>query len=468
VMTPLLPTRAAADVLLDAARALGKTDGLPDDGLAQTMQDRLDPKDIARGGVYGKAKLPEAKLTPAPLEMPRRSKAKRSAGPTLLLVPSVRHLDGRAGRQPLLEEIPDPITTVAWSGFVEVNPKTAAREGIQTGDVLGIHAGGASAELAAVVQPGVGEDVYAVPLAYAPSLLTDGAPIGGVIQGVRIAKTGRRSPLAKTGGSLTDHHRDLVREVGASGKLPKHKKLPSLYTDGQTAKKRWAMAVDLDKCNGCDACVAACYVENNCPVVGPDEVRNGRDMAWIHLDRYIETDTTGAPKLKLLPTMCQQCAAAPCEAVCPAYATYHTDEGLNAQIYNRCIGTRFCANDCPYVCRRFNWFDWKRPKPSNLALNPDVTVRQRGVMEKCTFCVQRIRGAEEKAKLEKRPLKDGDVKPACVETCSADALVFGDLMDPHSRVFALAKEGRAYHLLDDLNTQPGIVYLARRRHEESA
>lgn len=466
VMTPLLPTRAAADVLVGVARNLGHIEGLYDGTFADQMQQQLDEKDIERGGIFKPARLEAPALTGTPLALGKRKFAPTGSAPEVLLVPSMRHLDGRAGMRPLLEEVPDPITTVSWSGWVEVHPKTAADRKIETGDVLRVRARAGKVELPAFVHPGVCEGAFAVPLAYAPSLFEDGGPLGGRVAGARVETTGDRSPLAIDGGSLTQMNRELAREVGPSGVLPKPPPRADLYADVENkGKRRWAMAVDLDRCTGCGACVAACYVENNCPVVGPEETRNGRDMAWLRVQRFIETEG-GAPRARFLPVMCQQCGAAPCESVCPVDATMHTAEGLNAQIYNRCVGTRYCGNNCPYQVRRFNWFDWPHPPPTNLGLNPDVTVRQRGVTEKCMFCIQRIRAAEEQAKIDKRPLRDGDVQPACVQTCPTQALVFGDLKDERSRVAKLAADGRAYRLLEELNTHPGVTYLARRRHKE--
>jgi molybdopterin-containing oxidoreductase family iron-sulfur binding subunit len=222
------------------------------------------------------------------------------------------------------------------------------------------------------------------------------------------------------------------------------------------------MGIDLDRCTGCGACVAACYVENNNPIVGALEVSRGRDMSWIHVQSFIEATDDGT-KASFLPVGCQHCENAPCEQVCPTYATYHTAEGLNAMVYARCVGTRYCENNCPYGVRAFNFFDHPRDARARLGLNPDVTVRERGITEKCTFCVQRIRAGEEQAKFEGRALRDGDIVPACVGACPARAMVFGDLKDPASEVSRWAADGRAYHLLEELNTKPGVVYLARRR-----
>ena len=221
---------------------------------------------------------------------------------------------------------------------------------------------------------------------------------------------------------------------------------------------RWGMTIDLDRCNGCEACVVACRAENNVPTVGPEECEKGRMMAWIRVERYWEGEFPEA-KARFMPVLCQHCEKAPCEPVCPVYATYHNPEGLNVQVYNRCIGTRFCANACPYTVRTFNWFDYHWDAPLDRQLNPEVTVRSRGMMEKCTFCVQRIRTAELAARDEKRPLKDGEVQPACVQSCPTEAMVFGDLDDPSSRVAQLARSGRSFKLMEDLGTQPKVVYL---------
>jgi molybdopterin-containing oxidoreductase family iron-sulfur binding subunit len=221
------------------------------------------------------------------------------------------------------------------------------------------------------------------------------------------------------------------------------------------------MVVDLDRCTGCEACVVACHAENNIATVGETEAARGRAMHWIRVERYWEGEFPDA-RLKFRPVLCQQCDAAPCESVCPTYASHHTDEGLNAQVYNRCIGTRYCANACPYNVRFFNFYNPAWEKPLHLQLNPDVSVREVGVMEKCTFCVQRIKAAEQQANAANRPLRDGELKPACAQSCPATAMVFGDLNDPESQVSRLWHAGRGEKLLDELGTQPKIVYLKRQ------
>ncbi len=233
---------------------------------------------------------------------------------------------------------------------------------------------------------------------------------------------------------------------------------PGYYEDFDYA---WTMTIDLDRCSGCGACVTACQAENNIPIVGEEELRKGREMQWIRIERYWEGEYPNA-KLKFIPMMCQHCDAAPCETVCPVSATYHNQDGLNTQIYNRCIGTRSCAVYCPYEVRYFNYYDHHWDAPLEQQLNPDVTVREKGVMEKCTFCVQRIRQAKDHAKDDgRRRLRDGDVQPACVQSCPTEALNFGDRKDSSSKVYRSMHDPRAYHVLEELNTLPSVVYLKK-------
>ncbi len=221
---------------------------------------------------------------------------------------------------------------------------------------------------------------------------------------------------------------------------------------------RWGMAIDTDRCTGCGACVVACHAENNIQTVGEDEALKGRSMHWLRIERHYE-GTFPDVKVRFTPVLCQHCAAAPCEPVCPVYATYRTPEGLNAMVYSRCIGTRYCANNCPYTVRVFNWHGGEWPEPLERQLNPDVSVRPAGVMEKCTFCVQRIQDAQDIAKDEDREVRDGEVNTACAQSCPAQAIVFGDLADPESRVTRLATSERASQLLEDLGTHPSVFYL---------
>jgi Fe-S-cluster-containing dehydrogenase component len=228
---------------------------------------------------------------------------------------------------------------------------------------------------------------------------------------------------------------------------------------------RWGMVVDLDKCTGCEACVTACHAENNIPTVGPQEAARGRAMHWIRVERYWEGEFPDA-KLTFRPVLCQHCDNAPCEAVCPTYASHHNEDGLNAQVYNRCIGTRYCGNACMYNVRFFNFFHPQWEKPLQLQLNPDVSLREVGVMEKCTFCVQRIKGAKAEAKAENREIVDGALQPACAQGCPAGALIFGNLNDPESRVSRLSESPRGAKLLEEYGAAPKVTYLDRQGWHE--
>lgn len=221
---------------------------------------------------------------------------------------------------------------------------------------------------------------------------------------------------------------------------------------------RWGMVINLDRCTGCQSCVVACDAENNIPVSGEEEAVKRRTLHWIWIERYWEGEYPNV-KARFMPVLCQQCTEAPCEPVCPVFATYHTPEGLNAQIYNRCIGTRFCGNACPYKARMYNWFRPEFPEPLAQQLNPDVTVRSRGIIEKCTFCVQRIRRAESIARAEHREVFDGEIQPACAQSCPSSALVFGDLNNADSQASQLAHSHRAFRLLAELGTDPAVIYL---------
>ena len=220
------------------------------------------------------------------------------------------------------------------------------------------------------------------------------------------------------------------------------------------------MVIDLDRCTGCEACVVACNVENNVAVVGPEEAARGRSINWIRVERYFEGEYPDV-RATFMPVLCQHCEEAPCEPVCPVYATYHTEEGLSAQVYNRCVGTRYCANNCPYTVRFFNFYDPVWTDPLGKALNPEVSVRSKGIMEKCTFCIQRIRKGEERARDEGREVRDGDVVPACVQSCTTKAMFFGNIADESSEVARLAKSNRATRLLEDLGTKPRVIYLRK-------
>jgi Fe-S-cluster-containing dehydrogenase component len=394
--------------------------------------------------------------------------------------------DGRYANNPWLQELPDPITKITWDNYACVSPAFADKNGIDEGRVLRVSAGSVSIELPAHIQPGQTDDTIAVALGYGRTKAGKaGSNVGAnafpfvaivdgtrryAMSGIRVEKTGNRIEFAQTQIKDAQEERRLVRELSlaefVSGKGEEKEEFGSLWSLHDYPEHKWGLAVDLSACIGCNACVISCQGENNIPVVGRDEVRRRREMHWLRIDRYFEGDREN-PKVNFQPVMCAQCDNASCESVCPVLATVHSSEGLNMQVYNRCVGTRYCENNCAYKVRRFNWFNYPHQDAiANLALNPDVTVRTRGVMEKCTFCVQRIEDVKIKARNEGRAINDGEIQPACAQSCPAQAIIFGDLTDVKSRVAQMKKAGRNYTLLDELNLRPALSYLAKVRNEE--
>ncbi len=491
---PLGGTRPAVESLVAWSGQPAKAYDL----LRQHWANRLDWDRTIEAGyaeiAYSKpsfAKVPHAPVVSRAQERP-------ASGYSLVLYPSVAMLDGSHAYNPWLHELPDPITKITWDNCASVSPVTAASLGVTDGDVVRIE----SVELPVVVQPGQHDRVIAVALGYGRKASERFANIGpnwidrlptlnakgrvgenaaqflslkdGALRyerdGVRVARTGRRIALAATQIHHTLEGRPIVQEISRADYSkpaePAETREELWPQDHPYTGHRWAMTVDLNACTGCSACVMACQVENNIPVVGKDEVRRRREMHWIRIDRYY----SGSPdevEVAHQPMMCQQCEHAPCETVCPTLATVHSDEGLNQQVYNRCVGTRYCANNCPYKTRRFNWFNYPREdRLANLVLNPDVTVRTRGVMEKCTFCVQRIQEVKIESKRTGAPIEDGDIRTACQQSCPANAIVFGDLNDPNSRVARLSRDARQYRVLEDLNVGPSVRYLKIVRGEE--
>jgi molybdopterin-containing oxidoreductase family iron-sulfur binding subunit len=385
----------------------------------------------------------------------------------LVVFPTALRGDGRGADLPWLREVPDALSSVSWVPWLEISPVAAARLGVRTGDVLAVSTSAGKAEVPAYVFPGIRDDAIGLPIgAEALALLPGDASPALRWAGVRatVARLGPRTRLPVLEGSPYQHGREIVPVVSAAAPSPKRPDLSAkMYEEPKHPEHRWSMAIDLDRCTGCQACMVACHAENNVPVMGPQAAIEGRYMGWIRVERYLGEEPGSALDARLLLMLCQQCTNAPCEPVCPVYATYHTHEGLNAQIYNRCVGTRYCSNNCPYKVRTFNWRDAQFERPLDMQLNPDVTVRSRGVMEKCTFCIQRIRYAENQARDEGRPVRDGDIVPACAQTCPAQAIVFGDAKDPASRVSRLSRDGRVFRALEEVNAQPAISYLARVR-----
>ena len=425
----------------------------------------------------------------------------QATGFVLAAAPTMRFFDGRGANRPWLNEIPDPITRVAWQTPVLMHPDTLKQQGVNHGDPVQVKTDRGSLQTLAYhtysVRPGMlvmgigqGHTAYGRyaegkghnPLRLLPSE-TDPRTGGPrfMTGGVELVKSGKRVKLANTDGSRSQRGRKIALTVGMDDleDLKKRKKaglamwdfplvlpLPEGYDPKRDFYKphdhdgyRWAMTVDMDRCIGCNACAAGCYAENNIGIVGEQRIVEGREMAWLSVERY--EDQADPRKLVFLPLMCQHCDNAPCESVCPVYAPHHNKEGMNNQIYNRCIGTRYCSQNCPYKVRRFNWFNWKWPEPLDLQLNPNVTVRAKGVMEKCSFCIQRIKDAHNDSKNERRKIRDGEIIPACVQTCPTDALTFGNLMDPNSRVRKLAADPRAYQIIGYLNTKPAVFYLKK-------
>ena len=418
-----------------------------------------------------------------------------------MAAPSIRFFDGRSAYMPWVSEIPDPLTKVAWHTPVLVHPETMVRNGLSQGDVVQIRSQWGQLEAPVYESQGVRSNVllmsigqghtafgrYARGMGLNPNVLLSSEikhPLNGPefsVHPVSIQKSGPTIKLAHTDGSRFQHGRKIALSVSLEelkhgrshekhgltmNDFPLTLPLPEgydskrdFYPPHDHKDYRWSMIVDLDKCIGCAACAAACYAENNVGIVGIESIRNGREMAWLQIQRY--QNEKAPEKITFLPMLCQHCDNAPCESVCPVFAPHHSKEGINNQIYNRCIGTRFCSQNCPYKVRRFNWFDWQWPPPLNLQLNPEVTVRSKGVMEKCSFCVQRIKVAHGAAKDENRMIKDGEVIPACVQTCPTGALLFGNLMDKKSRVRQMVQDPRAYQMMGYLNTKPAVIYLKK-------
>jgi len=392
--------------------------------------------------------------------------------------------DGRFGNNPWLQELPDPLTKLTWDNAALVSPATARRLEVGTGDVLRLHQGERELSLPALVLPGMADEVVALRLGYGrgsgDEKLATGVGANGytlrtaetsyAVSGVRVERTQGHHPLA-----ITQAHWELDgRPIALHTTLAHYREQPnfareqrgpglSLYSGPPPGPgDQWAMTIDLSACTGCSACVVACQAENNIPVVGKEDVLKSREMHWLRIDRYFAGGPDD-PEVISQPMLCQHCEKAPCEYVCPVNATVHSPDGLNEMVYNRCVGTRFCSNNCPYKVRRFNWFDYNAElaETERMAKNPEVTVRARGVMEKCTFCVQRIRRAQIAAELAGRELHDGEVRTACQQACPSQAIGFGSLSHPDAEVVRRRSEPRSYAVLHELGTEPRVRYLAR-------
>ncbi len=452
------------------------------------------------------------------------AKAIKPSGIEAVLYEKVGIGSGAEANNPWLQELPDPISKATWGNYVAMPQAMSKEMGVVQGDVIAVTMpNGKTIELPALVQPGQANGTVGIAMGYgreieaapvANGLGANAFPIATVADGsiiytgsVQLKKTGSNSPIAQT----QTHHTIMDRLVVQENTLANYKDNPkevteyiriathdgpvkpsvmSLWDDYEYKNHHWGMVIDLNSCIGCGACTISCNVENNIPVVGKAEVLNRREMHWMRIDRYYSAveheekdyetmeDPAENPSVIFQPMMCQHCNHAPCETVCPVAATMHSSEGINQMVYNRCVGTRYCANNCPYKVRRFNWFayanndkfNFNEPMNSDLGkmvLNPDVTVRARGVMEKCSFCVQRVQLGKLEAKRENRRPQDGEIITACAQSCPTNAIVFGDMKDPGSKISKiLARESgeRAFHVLEELNVQPNVTYLTKIRN----
>jgi molybdopterin-containing oxidoreductase family iron-sulfur binding subunit len=478
------PGRAAYDVVRDTWKKAAGDAGALDaeqfwracvhDGVVAGTA--FPPKAVTAGNVFA------AIGAPAPA----------AAGLDLLLRPDPTVYDGRFANLGWLQELPKPFTKLTWDNTVQLSPASAGRLGIRNEDIVEVAVGGRTVKGPAWIVPGQADDTVTVHLG---SGRTRAGRVGNGVGfdayplrtsttmwaagGAAVRATGARARLAST----QLHHDMEGRAIIRTGTLQQYRKEPhfvremaeeppktlTMYPEHKYEGYAWGMAIDLNACVGCNACVVACQSENNIPVVGKEQVAKGREMQWLRVDTYYKGPAE-APEAFHQPVMCQHCENAPCEVVCPVGATVHSDEGLNDMVYNRCVGTRYCSNNCPYKVRRFNFLlyqDWDTPS-LKLGRNPDVSVRSRGVMEKCTYCVQRITRAKITSEKEDRLVRDGEIVTACQQVCPAEAIVFGNINDPASRVSKLRSEALNYSLLGELNTRPRTTYLAALKNVNPA
>ncbi|MET0617754.1 MAG: Fe-S-cluster-containing hydrogenase [Luteibacter sp.] len=481
VLAPLIDGRSAHD-LLDLVIGVPADDAR---GRVRATWPQLADDDAwtsaLREGVFRVTDNAQDEPAPAPPDTVQKP-AGEHRGLELVFRPDEWLHDGRHGQNAWLQELPRSVTSLTWGNAALVSPSLAAARGLRDGDVVRLEAGGRTLETPILVVPGQAPDSITLLLGHgrrtglAESVGVDVQRLRGEagawhVGGATLVATGRRETLATTQEHQDMGRRDIVR-AGTPAQPPRFAAPaapPSFYPETPAGEYRWGMNIDLNACIGCNACTAACQAENNIPVVGKDEVARGRHMHWIRVDRYHEGEAD-APRTYHQPVPCMHCEHAPCEVVCPVEATVHDSEGLNLQVYNRCIGTRFCSNNCPYKVRRFNFLQYADFASETLKAmrNPEVSVRSKGVMEKCSYCVQRIERAHIDADRDARRIVDGDVRTACQVACPTQAIVFGDLADPHSAIAAVQASPRRYVLLEELNTRPRTSYLAALRNPNPA
>jgi molybdopterin-containing oxidoreductase family iron-sulfur binding subunit len=488
LIEPIFKTKSAIEVV---SMALGVATSAYEQVKAQSkLADPAWRQALHDGFVAGsQAALVKPAANAKAVETALNAAPKAAAGLEVVFAPSASTFDGRYANNAWLQEAPEPMTKIVWDNPALVSPKTAKELKLEEGSVIVVERGGRKVEAPVLVQPGHADNSVTLTLGYGrTSVGRVGTGVGynayllrtadamGFGTGATLAKSARTYELVTT----QEHHDQAGRPVVREATVDKYKEeahfashedahieLFQLFDSFDYSKgNQWGMVVDLQSCIGCNACLVACQSENNIPVVGRDQVSKGREMHWIRLDRYF-TGTEDDPEVVHQPMACQQCENAPCESVCPVAATVHSPEGLNDMAYNRCVGTRYCANNCPYKVRRFNYFNWHKDieEVGKMVFNPDVTVRMRGVMEKCNYCVQRIQEVKIAHKVDgRKPIKDGDVLTACQQTCPAEAISFGNINDPESAVSKMKKNNRNYTLLHELNIKPRTTYLAKVRN----
>ncbi|MEL0228565.1 MAG: 4Fe-4S dicluster domain-containing protein [Deltaproteobacteria bacterium] len=517
VMAPvsLFEAKAREDVMLAAAKAVNPEsfEGISDyrDFIRKEWQniqqesgnqshfDQFWVKILEEGGLFSKSDLKSVSLKNEAGQLKLAETKISGSGLTLIPTTSLFHGDGRGTRNPWLQEVPDPMSQIVWDSWVEINPDTAKKMGIKDRSVVQLQTSQGSIKATAFYHFGIHRDAVAIPIGQGHENSGDVADGFGVNvmnllptemdESGSLALVSTRAQLNAVEDlsytvNLDGNARQLGRNIAAATTVEElehggdHHAAhhfapheiefypPRSETAGYYKPYRWGMTVDLDRCNGCSACVVACYSENNIPVVGKIRTSIGREMSWIRMERYIEGYGDDF-EVRFVPMMCQQCSNAGCEPVCPVYATYHNPEGLNAMIYNRCVGTRYCSNNCSYKVRRFNWFNYEFPAPLDQQLNSTITTRSVGVMEKCNFCQHRLVAAKHEASNIGRDLKDGEVLTACQQTCPTKAITFGNLMDENSQVAKNAKTNdkehrdRQYEVLPELNFQPAVTYMKK-------